>query len=122
MLRGKLGKVAGLGEPPQIPNADGSGPIQSIIMLDDELRRTFFSDRLVREVSPEENRPVDERFIIHQHKARGGSEVKIVGQPLRIQPFDELGRRTFTMLTTDGQIDIVQAITELTPQWTKCKG
>jgi pimeloyl-ACP methyl ester carboxylesterase len=123
VLRGKLGKVATLGAPPQMPNADGSGPIQNIILLDDELRRTFVSDRLVREVRPEENRLVDERFVIRQpNVAHAGLKVEVVGQPVRVQPFDEHGRRIFTIATNKGPVDVIQAITELTPQWTKVEG
>jgi pimeloyl-ACP methyl ester carboxylesterase len=121
-LRGKLGKISSLGTPPQIPNADGSGPFQSIIMLDDDLRRTYVSDRLVVGVTPEGNRPVDERFVIRRHKARGSRKIDTVGDPLRITPFDKFGSRTFTMLTASGQTDVVQVITELTPQWTKVEG
>lgn len=121
VLRGKLGKVASLGEPPQARQTDG-GPIQSIKLLDDDLRRTFISDRLIREVRQGENRQVDEKFTINQKVARGGAMIKVVGQPLRIQPFDEFGRRIFTMVTNKGSVDIIQAVTEVTPQWTKVEG
>jgi hypothetical protein len=120
VLRGKLGKVSGLGVGPQVPNADGSGALQSIILLDDELRRTFFSDRLVREVRQSESRPLEEKFVLWQPDvSHGGMVVRVVGQPLRVGPFNQHGHRTFSTLTDKGQVDIVQAITELTPQWTK---
>ena len=107
------------GSPSQAESGDG---IENIVVLDDDLRRTFFSERLLREFHPEENRQVDEKFSIHQRVARGGSSVKVIGQPLRIQPFDEFGRRTFSMMTAKGPVHIVQGITELTPQWTKVEG
>jgi len=121
VLHGKLGKVATLGEAPVATAAD-SGTIQNILLLDDDLRRTFFSERLVREVREEENRQVDEKFTIRQRVAHAGSSVKVIGQPLRIEPFDEFGHRTFTMTTAKGVVNIVQGITELTPQWTKVEG
>jgi pimeloyl-ACP methyl ester carboxylesterase len=121
VLRGKLGKVGTLGEAPLESHPD-SGPVLNILLVDDDLRRTFFSERLVREVREEVNRQADERFKIRQRVARNGSSVKVIGQPLRIEPFDEFGRRTFTMTTARGALDIVQGITELTPQWTKVEG
>lgn len=121
-LRGKLGRVAGLAESPQASQADGGGPLQLIILLDDDLRRTFLSERLVREVRQDENRQVDEMFGIRQRILRNGAAIKSVGQPLRITPFDEFGRRIFSMVTPKGSVDIVQGITELTPHWAKVEG
>ena len=121
VLRGKLGKVAGLAESPQASQPDG-GPLQLIIFLDDDLRRTFFSERLVREIRQEENRQLEEKFAIRQRVLRCGQAIKSVGPALRIQPFDDFGRRIFTMLTAKGPVDVIQGITELTPQWTKVEG
>lgn len=121
VLRGKQAKVASLAEAPQASPVDG-GPLQLIVVLDDDLRRTFFSDRLVREVRQEENRQLDEKFAVRQRVLRAGSAIRTVGQPLRIEPFDEFGRRVFTMATAKGPVDIIQGITELTPQWTKVEG
>jgi pimeloyl-ACP methyl ester carboxylesterase/tetratricopeptide (TPR) repeat protein len=121
VLRGKLGKVSGLAETP-LPFDPESGPIQNIILLDDDLRRTFFSERLVRAVNQEESRQVEEKFNIRQRVLRGGAGIGSVGQPLRIQPFDEYGRRIFTMITNRGPVDVIQGITELTPQYARVEG
>ncbi len=120
-LTGKLGKVAGLAESPQAMKTDADR-LQLIDFLDDNLRRTFFSDRLVREVRPDENRQLDEKFVLGQRVLRSGPSIKSVGQPLRIQPFDEFGRRIFTMSTFKGPVNVIQGITELTPHWTKVEG
>jgi len=121
-LQGKLGKVASLADAPRPFQSDGSGPLQLIIFLDDDLRRTFVSDRLVQEVRQEDNRQLEEKFKIRQRVLRAGSSIKSVGQPMRIQPFDEFGRRIFTMNTYKGPVDIIQGITELTPKWAKVEG
>lgn len=121
-LRGKLGKVAGLAEMPKPIQPDSGAPIQNILLLDDDLRRTFVSDRLVREVVQEENRQADEKFNIRQRVLRGGQAIASVGQPMRITPFDEFGRRIFTMNTVRGPLDVIQGVTELTPRWTKVEG
>ncbi len=119
ILHGTHAKTSTLGEEPKGGSGDA---IQNIVVVDDNLCRIFFSERLLREFHPEDNRQVDEKFPIHQHVARGGSSIKVVGQPVRIQAFDEFGRRIFSMMTAKGQIDIVQGITLLTPQWTKVEG
>ncbi len=121
VLHGSLGRVSTLGEAP-IPSEADSGTVENILFLDDNLRRTFFSERLLREIRDDDNRQVDERFIIRQPVARSGSSIKVVGQPIHIDPFDEYGRRIFTMMTAQGPVNIIQGITELTPQWTKVEG
>ena len=45
-----------------------------------------------------------------------------VGVPLKIEPFDEFGRRTFSMQTNDGVIHVIQGITRVTPTYTELKG
>ena len=49
--------------------------------------------------------------------------VRTVGPTItKIKPFDEFGRRIITMNTVRGPVDIIQGITEITPQWTKVEG
>jgi predicted esterase len=122
VLTGKLGKVAGLAESPMPNQTQDGGPLQLIVLLDDELRRTFVSERQIREVKQEESRPVEELFGLRQRVQRSGQSIQSVGQPLRITPFDEFGRRVFSMMTARGPADIVQGITELTPHWAKVEG
>ena len=122
VLRGKEGKVSGLAEKPQPFAPDSGAPLQLIVFLDDNLRRTFFSDRLVREVRPEENRQLDEKFSMHQRVRRIGSTVRGVGQPVQVEPFDEFGRRIYTIHTARGIVPVTQGITVLTPHWTKVEG
>ena len=123
-LQGKLGKVAGLADSLKTAKPDSGAALQLIVFLDDELRRTFFSERLVQVngVRQEENRQLDEKFAIRQRVQRSGPSIQSVGQPLDIQPFDEFGRRTFTMATFKGPLPVIQGITELTPHWTKVEG
>ena len=122
VLQGKLGLVSGLAEVPQAPNPDGSGPLQLILLVDDDLRRTFVSKRQVREVRQEDPGEVLEKFRIRQRVTRGGHMVKSVGAIVRITPFDEFGRRIFSMNTAQGQVNVIQGITEITPRWTKVEG
>ena len=119
LLRGKMGEVSELCETPTTQKRGGdNAPL--VTFLDDNLRRTYFSTRLIKEVRPEENRPLEEKFTIWQHaKHGGGLMVKSVGLPVAIGEFDEFGRRNFTMATERGTLTVTQGITELTPQWAK---
>ena len=87
-----------------------------------QLAADLFSQRQVREVHQEENRQLEEKFAIRQRVCASGAAVQSVGLPVRIEPFDEFGRRNFTMATAKGPVDVIQGITELTPQWTKVEG
>ena len=120
VLRGKLGKVARL--------ADAAGLLnpRRPLATDCLSRRRPAANLLLPATgsrdSQEENRQLEEKFAIRQQVLRSGQAIKGVGQPIRIEPFDEFGRRIFTMVTARGPVDVIQGITELTPQWTKVEG
>jgi pimeloyl-ACP methyl ester carboxylesterase len=122
VLRGKLGEVAGLADIPQPPSPEGEGPLQLILLMDDDLSRTFVSKRLVKEIRQEEIGHGEEKFSLHQRVLHTGQIIRSVGPAMRLQPFDEFGRRIFTMYTVKGPVDIIQGITELTPRWSKVEG
>ena len=65
---------------------------------------------------------VGERIAVRQIVARTGSKVNRVGPIIKISPFDEHGRRTFTMLTNKGPLDVIQGITLITPLYCKVEG
>lgn len=97
----------------------GQDASRPITMVDDRLRRVFVPRPLVVEVRPGiSTRPV-ERFTIDQPGGRGGYPVIAAGAPLRVTPFDEWGRRIFTMRMNKGPVDIVQGITLVTPRYIK---
>ncbi|MBN1395952.1 MAG: peptidase [Pirellulales bacterium] len=118
-LRGKVGRVAGLAEAPKPIRPESNAPIQNILLLDDDLRRTFVSVRLVREVAQDADRQLQEKFNVRQQVRRSGNPVSSVGRPMKVEPFDEYGRRIFSIRTKKGVVNVIQAITELTPGWTK---
>jgi predicted esterase len=121
IVSGKLGMVSTIGEMPKPQDGSGGGPLQLIVLLDDDLRRTFLPKRQVQEVAQEPGQ-ARERFNIPQRVQRSGRVVKSVGPAIRVQPFDEYGRRIYTMNTVQGPLDIIQGITEITPEWTKVEG
>ncbi len=93
---------------------------KSIGLVDDDLRRVFFGvNQLAATPTATASRGF-ERIKIPQRTAESApKEIITVGPIVRIQPFTEWGRRNFTMLGPDGEIDIIQGITEITPTWTQ---
>ncbi|MGQ9503989.1 MAG: alpha/beta hydrolase-fold protein [Thermogutta sp.] len=122
ILKGKIGIVSGLVDVPRLTDPEGGGPIPLILFVDDDLRRTFISKRQIREVRPGSAPEIVERFRLPQPVAEQGTAIASVGLPTRITPFDEFGRRIFSMMTTHGKLDVIQGITELTPQFTRIQG
>ena len=121
ILEGKIGKVGGLAMAPLAINQESTGP-QLIDFLDDDLRRTYVSHYQVEKVLDEQPGEILEKFVLHQQVLRNGHAVKSVGPPVRVDPFDEYGRRIFVMYTAQRQVAIIQVITEITPKWTKVEG
>jgi len=122
ILQGKLAPTSGLAEIPKPPSPDGSGPIQSILVIDDDLRRTFIPKFQVHSYLEDDPAEIPEKFRIRQRVARAGREISSVGPIVRVTPFDEYGRRILTMSTTRGSLDVIQAITEITPVYAKVEG
>jgi predicted esterase len=122
LLEGKLGLVASLAEGPKPPSPEGEPEPQLIVFLDDGLRRTFVSKRLVVELRHEEAGEIQERFRIRQPVIETGRVIKSVGPIIMAEPFDSYGRRIVTMSTTQGPVGIIQCITEITPVWVRVQG
>lgn len=123
-ISGKLGPpILSVGEKLNALNSDGAGPPPTIWFVDDELRRVFFPQRQIAGAPQEETqKQTPEKYRIVQQVASAGPTVANVGAVLRIEPFDEFGRRIFTLATARGAENIIQGITEISPSWTKVQG
>ena len=120
-FEGVIGKIGSLGEDPLNPQgAAGQIKVRQIVFVDDDLRRTFFSQIQVQAVVPSQQNL--EKIRVEQRVAKGTRRVAAVGPIVRVTPFDEWGRRIFTMNTSEGPLDIIQGITEITPIYTKVEG
>lgn len=120
-FEGRYAQVSGMAETPD--TAKGGDPVGNrlVVLVDDDLRRTFLSKYQVQSYTPS-NEPLVS-FKLDQRIAKSGQRVASVGQILRADPFDPWGRRTLTMnMGGKGAVDIVQGITEITPLWTKAEG
>ncbi len=96
-----------------------NGPKQ-IGLVDDELRRVFFGENQRAAEVTASARGGFERIKIPQRTAESApKEIVTVGPIVSIKQFDERGRRIFTMLGPKGNLDIIQGITEITPNWTQ---
>lgn len=119
---GKLVNLPSTVDTPRPVKPDGAPDPRLILMIDDNLRRYFVPKRHVVELTPTDPGEVFEKFGVRQKAARAGNAVVDVGSILEIKPFDEFGRRTFSMGSGKRRVDVIQGITEITPQWTKVEG
>lgn len=121
-IEGKLGKVSELGENPLKPSQPRGGVrVTEILLVDDDLRRIFVPSKQVTNIS--ESPPgSDERISIRQRVATKGRRIASVGPILRVEPFDEWGRRVFTMHTARGPVNVVQGVTLVTPKYCRVQG
>ncbi len=123
VLSGSVARISGLAEDPrQAPPTQGAPKPRLITMVDDNLRRTFVPKSQIAEVREGGGGSVNERFHVYQRVPRNGARIGTVGSIIAIEPFDEYGRRVFRMASPRGQLNVIQGITDITPEWTKVEG
>ena len=122
VLQGNLMPVEGVAESLKPPAADGTGPLQPLLMIDDGLRRTFISKQQYISIVPDDPSNLLEKVLLDQKVLESGREILSVGVIGKTHPFDEFGRRILTIISPKGQIDVIQCITEITPLYTKIEG
>ena len=122
-FEGRVGKISSLLQNPNQSQGGREGvDVRLIVVVNNNLTRTFFSTLQVQQIR--ESEPVSvERIKIHQRVAESGQQVGGVGTIIRVTDWDKWGRRIFSMLVKGrGQVDVIQGITEITPEWTKVEG
>ncbi len=112
------------GQVPRVDqNAFSSIPVDEIsakpiVVIDDGLRFTFVNQNLVF--------PVDGQLEAIQKIETGNSTNRATGGHPKVQgvqaavsvtPFDPFGRRVYSLLTANGQVNVLQGITELSPSY-----
>ena len=118
-LQGRLGKTSGLAETPQ--TADPGAPA-TITLIDDDLRRVFIPTFQIQAIDEINTGEIPEKVHVHQRVASAGNRVNRVGPIVRVSSFDDYGRRTFTMMSDKGKLDVIQGVTLITPHWSKVEG
>jgi predicted esterase len=117
IVEGSPGKIGSIGADPL--KAVGATDLKQIILVDNQLTRTFFGTNQLAVPAAPAPLVTAEKFLIQQRVAVAGRTIGSVGPIIRVTPFDEWGRRIFTMNTAKGAVDVVQGITEITPTYTK---
>lgn len=122
VLEGKFVLVSGVAVDPAAEPAGSRSSGTPVLMCDDELTRTMVSKRRVVKAEPGPAGLGLERIEIPQRVPESGRRLSSVGAILETTPFDEFGRRIFSIATASGRIDVVQGITQITPRWTSVEG
>jgi pimeloyl-ACP methyl ester carboxylesterase len=117
-LQGAFNYIGGVADDPLNPPIRAGGvDVKPILVINDGLRRTYVPKRHMIGADPLDT-PL-RKIHVEQRVANLGRPVAVVGAPIQIQPFDEFGRRTYIMNTTDGPLPFIQGITEITPIYTR---
>ena len=105
---------------PKKPNP-GPVPIYPMMMVSTSLKRYFVPLRQVES----ENKDVDlsrhEGFKLEQKKLPKGGRIlaAIQGYVYKPEPFDQFGRRTVTLASANGDLEVIQGVTVITPEYLK---
>lgn len=123
-LEGTLGQMSGLKLGALGPFGGGGAAaanIKSIVLVDDGLRRTLVPSLQVTSV-PEAGKSTTVKILVPQRVYSGPNKMGKVGAELKVTPFDQWGRRVYSMASGDGRLDVIQGITEVTPLYTRVQG
>ncbi len=118
-LEGRFTQIAKVFEDPAKIDPEALTPI---LVCDDELRRTMVPVSRLANIGHQGRDESPEQFRIEQQVATGVNRVAGIGPIVKIEPFDEYGRRMFSMMTSRGRVDVIQGITLITPTYTKVEG
>src|SRR5215471_9117347 len=105
------------------PDPSGADTTKPIVVVDNDLSRTFFPFKYLKNIDPAPKDQRLEEIHIRQPVAESGQRIGGVGSVIEIEPWDKkgppgYGRRTFSMAGgKTGRIDVVQGITKITPVW-----
>jgi predicted esterase len=100
-------------------NAGQGGP-KLINFVDNQLQRIFVSTYQTANIRNE--LPMLSRIELEQRVALKGFSIGKIGSILKVTPFDKYGHRTFSMMSNQGRLDVIQGITRITPHWTSIEG
>ena len=94
----------------------GGVAVKSIVIVDDELRRTFFPKRNLVSINDAEQETV---VKMHSKTSKINRGIGNLGAVLGAQPFDKQGRRMISVMTKSGRKELVQEIVEISPVYTR---
>lgn len=121
-LEGTLGQLENLKvNAPSPVVGRGGANIKSIVLVDDGLRRTLVPALQVNGV-PDAGKSTMVKILVSQQVHHGATRLAKVGAELEVDDFDKWGRRTYTMASGEGRLEVVQGTTEVTPLYTRVQG
>lgn len=122
ILEGDLGYIPSIAENPMVTNVPaGAVEVNQIVLVNDGLRRTYVSNLQVDSLG-ESDPAGSERIRIRQNVANGNRQIGAVTAIRGVSPFNQYGRRIYSILTARGPLDIPQGITEITPTYLRVQG
>ncbi len=122
VIEGKFTRLPSLLVDPRHPDAGDKPTSKLVVMADNDLNLTYFPWRWVDAVDPAPPSQHLEQIDIPQDVVSTGARVGSVGPAVAITQFDDRGRRTYSMMTAKGRVDVIQGITKITPLWTRIQG
>lgn len=115
---GKFSSIDKLSKNLAVRNVVAGGvQVRNIVIIDDELRRTFFPKRnLVPPI-----RAAEQDFVVPIFKKRKKvhKSIGFLGAVRGAEPFDQFGRRKISVRTASGWRSVVQEIVEISPVYTR---
>lgn len=119
ILNGTAVKVPGLNTAVAAQNNSGNVAANPYWLIDDGVRRYFVYYRQVAQFEDIEELASKVYFDIEHEKSARTSGFANVGLFTSIQPFNEFGRRTVSLVTHRGNTPIIQGITRIRPDYTQ---
>ena len=122
-VQGDFGETSSLGSDALSPLGRSTAvDVKLIRFVDDGLRRRFFSRYQLQDRRPDVEQW--EKIRVEQPVATSAARgIGIVGELSgSVSPFDQHGRRTVSLVTSRGPMEVIQGITEITPIYTRVQG
>ncbi len=116
-LQGRAVRMGGMSVATSKENNRGPVPSTAYYEIDDDVRRYYIHQRFVRGVEQVAELGPIVSFKMKTERRTRGIGFSAVGSFVSVEPFDEFGRRTVTLMTQKGPVPIVQAITHLRPDY-----
>ena len=117
-FEGKFSSIDEISKDLTVRNVTAGGvAVRSIVIVDDDLRRTYFPKRNVA-TSPTDVQP-DTAISIRKKRTSTRKTIGKLGAVFGSTPFDKFGRRTVTVNTSSGREVVPQEIVEVAPVYTR---
>ncbi|HEY3966624.1 MAG TPA: hypothetical protein VGM05_18830 [Planctomycetaceae bacterium] len=121
VLRGQsIEKLESLNIGPKKPK-EGPVPYYPIYVVTTPLKRYFVPRTQEETINPEAELGKPEGFKLEQSKMKDGGRIisAVQGYAERPEAFDPHGRRTVILNSANGDLEVIQAMTVITPDWVK---